>query len=156
MGGVNTDLSVQRMPDVDSLVKTMLESDDYPDDATPYVQAEIGLDTDAKAFLKPVVLYSCGAPYQPNANVKAWIWRFTLTLTVLSVNPELAFRTAACINRNVSIWPYRPPVNADAKIGRVLENAGFQRMAPGELTNSKTMHVFVSEKTLQASVRFLH
>lgn len=145
------DLSIRSQLDTDSLVKYMLETDDYGSLPVPFVCAEVDLQTDAKSMLRPVIVYSCGAPVQFTNNLKAWHWRFPLTLTVICMDGRTAFRMAARIGRNVAMWPWRDTDYADAKVVRIPDNSGFQRLGPGDVTNSKTSHVFVAEKTIQAA-----
>lgn len=148
-GGV--DLSVRDQLDADSLVFYMLSTDPYPDGLEPTVLAEVDLGTDAEAMLRPVVIYSCGPPEQFTSNLKAWHWRFALSLTVMARDARTAFRLAARVNRNVANWPWRDTDHQQARVARVPDNSGFQRVAPGETANSKITHTFVAEKTIQAA-----
>lgn len=145
------DLSVREQLDADSLVYELLSSDDYGSLGTPFVQAEVDLTTDAKSMISPVVLYSCGSPKQFTSNLKAWYWRFPLTVTVMCMDAEKAFRMAAKVSRNIAKWPWRDAVSDGSRVSRVPDNAGFHRVAPGDVTNSKSVHVFVADKVIQAS-----
>ncbi|OZG68277.1 hypothetical protein [Bifidobacterium eulemuris] len=151
--GVETvDLSIREDLDADALVYDMLHRIDFDAAGLPnvVVQSEIDPATESLLLDHDVVLYSCGAPEQPDWNLKAWIWRFTLSLTVLSSDPMRCRRISALLNRRIASWPYEEPTD-HGKVGRLVDNPGFRKISAGDMTTSKTITARTSTKLVQAA-----
>lgn len=142
------DLSVRAMLDAESLTDYMLHAD-FPESSGVLVASEATPRTDSASTEHPVILYSCGAPYQTDGNQRAWIWRYSLTLNVIGPDAGSVFRVAARLNRCIALWPYRDPTPY-GKVAALPSNPGFQRLTPGVVQTSKMTKRYVSEKVVQA------
>ncbi|NMN02784.1 hypothetical protein [Bifidobacterium panos] len=145
------DLSIRESLDAEGLVSGMFDMVDFKsagfDDVD--VQAEVAVDTDSMAFDHCVILWHCSAPYQPDLHVKAWIWRFTLSLTVMGHDPKKVRDLCAFIDRTIAAWPYADPTGF-GKVGLILDNPGFSRVSTADVATSKTVVVRSSTKLIQA------
>lgn len=145
------DLSVREPVDANGLIYSLLSGLDWKANGfDPLIQPEVTPLTDSVLLTRDVVLYHCGAPYQPDWNVKAWIWRFTLALTVLSPDPERGNRLCSWLHKQVSLWP-DGDMTPLGKVGRIVDNPAFQLVSSGDMTSAKTMRAFTSVKLLQAA-----
>ena len=80
------DLSVREQLDAVAMTRAYLDAVEWKDrDFRPVIQPEVTPATDSLLLSHDVILYHCGAPEQPDWNLKAWIWQYTLSLTVLGV-----------------------------------------------------------------------
>lgn len=146
------DMSVREQLDATALTRSLLDRVEWRErDLKPVIQPEVTPVTDSFLLKNDVLLYHCGAPYQPDWNVKAWIWRYSLSLTLLSRDPERAFRTCTYLNRSIAAWPYEPAVEGVGKVGRIVDNPGFQSVASGDITSSKSVTAWTSTKLVQAA-----
>lgn len=144
------DLSIRDQLDAESLVSFYLNRDMYLEGRPkPSIQPEIGLDTDALAMNGVVIVYDVGEPYQ-FTSPKAWLWRFPVTFTVLSIDADLLFRTCARLNRNIAMWRWLDGCEY-GKIGGIPTNNGFRHDPLGEITNSKVINVMHADKVIQAA-----
>lgn len=144
------DLSVREQLDAETLVFDMLSADTYPEGLqAPVVVSELDLGTGGDVVGRDVIVFSCGAPYQPETNLKAWTWRFPLTLTVLSADAERGAWLARVVHANVGAWPWSQPSSA-GRVGRIVSNPGFARVLGDGATNSKMVSRWVSEKVIEA------
>ena len=145
------DLSVRDPVDATGLVHHLLSGLDWASAGfDPVVQPEVTPTTDSVLLSRDVVLYHCGAPYQPDWNVQAWVWRFTLALTVLSPDPERGNRLCMWLHRQIGLWPYGD-MTSFGKVGRIVDNPAFQLVSSGDMTSAKTIRAFSSVKLLQAA-----
>lgn len=154
-----TDLSVRDQLDAEQLVHTLLNRIDWEHGfdwgGTGYpglsVISEITPATDSMLLRHPVILYTVGAPYQPDWNLKSWLWRFPLTLTVLDTDAARNFRMCARLNRLIASWPYGEKVPGVGKVGRIVDNPGFRRISTGDMATSKSVTARQSTKLIQAA-----
>lgn len=145
------DPSVIEQLDAMALTNEMLSRTEWRDrDRKPIIQPEVTPVTDSLLLANDVILYHCGAPTQPDWNLKAWIWRYTLSLTVLSRDPTRAFRLCAWLNRSITAWPYQPATEF-GKIGRLVDNPGFESVSSGDIASSKSVVAWTSTKLIQAA-----
>lgn len=145
------DLAVRDQLDAVGLTRIMLDRIDWnARDLNPVVQPEVTPVTDSLLLAHDVVLYHCGAPEQPDWNVKAWIWRYSLSLTVLGRDPARVFRTCAYLNRCIAMWPHVEGTEL-GKIGRLVDNPGFEVVSTGDMTSSKSVVAWRSTKHIQAA-----
>lgn len=146
------DLSVRDPLDADMLVWELLDRMDFKAHGFPnvHVQAEVTPVTDSLLLDGDVILYHCGAPEQPDWNLRAWVWRFTLDLTVLGPDPVRLHRLCAFLNHRIAAWPYEP-ATAYGKVGRLVSNPGFQRVSSGDRATSKSVTARTSVKLVQAA-----
>lgn len=145
------DLSVREQLDAMGLTRAYLDAVEWKDrDFKPVIRAEITPDVDSMLIDHDVILYHCGAPEQPDWNLKAWIWRYSLSLTVLGRDPERVFRTCAWLNRCIAAWPYQPGTMY-GKVGRLVNNPGFQKVSSDDMTSSKSISAWTSTKLIQAA-----
>ena len=82
------DLSVRAPLDAEGLVDALFKRVDFRKAGfdNVVVLPRAVADTDSYAFDHDVVIWHCGAPFPPDWNVKAWVWRFALsTVTLTSV-----------------------------------------------------------------------
>ena len=114
------------------------------------IQPEVTPATDSLLLSHDVILYHCGAPEQPDWNLKAWIWQYTLSLTVLGRDPERVARICGWLHRCISAWPYQPGTMY-GKIGRIVDNPGFESRSSGDMTSSKSIVAWTSTKRIQAA-----
>lgn len=143
------DPAVRDQIDAVMLTRAMLDRTPWPG-PPPLLYAEVGPLTDSMLMSHDVLLYHVGAPVQPDLNMRAWLWRFTVDLTLLGMDPERLFRAAARLNRTVAMWPHMDPTPY-GKVGRILENPGFQIVSPGDITSSKGLRAWHSSKRVQAA-----
>lgn len=145
------DLAVRDQLDATGLTRLYLDGIPWRErDLNPVVQPEVTPVTDSLLLTRDVILYHCGPPAQPDWNQKAWIWRYTLNLTVLGRDPERVFRTCAYLNHRIAMWPHLPGY-AIGKIGRLVDNPGFEVISTGDTTSSKSVVAWRSTKLIQAA-----
>ena len=103
------DLSVREQLDAVAMTRAYLDAVEWKNrDFRPVIQPEVTPATDSLLLSHDVILYHCGAPEQPDWNLKAWIWQYTLSLTVLGRDPERVARICGWLHRCISAWPYQP------------------------------------------------
>ncbi len=145
------DLSVREQLDAVAMTRAYLDAVEWKDrDFRPVIQPEVTPATDSLLLSHDVILYHCGAPEQPDWNLKAWIWQYTLSLTVLGRDPERVARICGWLHRCISAWPYRPGTDY-GKIGRIVDNPGFESRSSGDMTSSKSIVAWTSTKRIQAA-----
>ena len=145
------DLSVREQLDAVAMTRVYLDDIEWKDrDFRPVIQPEVTPATDSLLLSHDVILYHCGAPEQPDWNLKAWIWQYTLSLTVLGRDPERVARICGWLHRCISAWPYQPGTMY-GKIGRIVDNPGFESRSSGDMTSSKSIVALTSTKRIQAA-----
>ena len=145
------DLSVREQLDAVAMTRAYLDAVEWKNrDFRPVIQPEVTPATDSLLLSHDVILYHCGAPEQPDWNLKAWIWQYTLSLTVLGRDPERVARICGWLHRCISAWPYRPGTDY-GKIGRIVDNPGFESRSSGDMTSSKSIVAWTSTKRIQAA-----
>lgn len=145
------DLSVRDQLDMIALTRVMLDRIDWtPIGDTPVILPRIEADTDSLLLAHDVILYHCGAPKQPDWNARAWIWRYTLNLTVLSRDPDRSAHLCSYLHGRISAWPYEPGTEF-GKIGRIVSNPGFESVSSGDMTSAKSATAWHSTKLIQAA-----
>ncbi|NEG55468.1 hypothetical protein [Bifidobacterium platyrrhinorum] len=145
------DLAVRDQLDAMGLTRLYLDNIQWKTrDFNPVIQPEVTPVTDSLLLTRDVILYHCGPPTQPDWNLKAWIWRYTLHLTVLGRDPERVFRLCAYLNRCIAMWPHLPGTDL-GKIGRLVDNPGFESGSTGDMTSSKSVVAWHSTKLIQAA-----
>lgn len=145
------DLSVREQLDAVAMTRAYLDAVEWKNrDFRPVIQPEVTPATDSLLLSHDVILYHCGAPEQPDWNLKAWIWQYTLSLTVLGRDPERVARICGWLHRCISAWPYRPGTDY-GKIGRIVDNPGFEPRSSGDMTSSKSIVAWTSTKRIQAA-----
>lgn len=107
---------------------------------------------DSYAMDHDVVIWHSGEPEQPDANLKAWVWRFTLDLTIVNRDPERNYRLAKLLHREISRWPYAAET-ASGKVGTILDNPMFALNATGDVVTSKTAVIRSCTKLIQAGCK---
>lgn len=146
------DLSIRDQLDAVGLTRSMLDTVEWPDTdyPAPGIQPEVTPVTDSMLLSRDVILYHCGAPEQPSLNVRAWVWRYSLSLTVLGRDPAHVAGLCAYLNRVIAAWPYRPRTQ-QGKVTRIVDNPGFEVVSSGDITSSKSVVAWRSTKHIQAS-----
>lgn len=145
------DLSIREQLDAMGLAHDMLHATPWRERAAmPAIQPEVTPVTDSLLLAHDVILYHCSAPYQPDWNKRAWIWRFTLDLTVLGRDPAHVFRICSWLHLQISAWP-RLPATMHGKVTRLVDNPGFESISPGDMSSSKSVVAWHSSKLLQAA-----
>ncbi len=151
MADVIHDLSVRDPLDAEALVDTMLKRLDF--DAAGFDKVVVlprdMAFTDSYVIDHDVIIWHCGAPSQPDWNLKAWVWRFTLSLTVVNREPKRNHDIAAFLHRSISQWPYDKGTEF-GKIGAIPDNPGFQLTSIGDVVTTKTAVVRSCTKLVQA------
>ncbi|NMM93871.1 hypothetical protein [Bifidobacterium oedipodis] len=105
--------------------------------------------TDASLQSHDLVIFEVGEPVQVDGNMRAWVWRFPLTLNVLGMNPERAAKIMRHLTRVVASWAFNGTVPDVGAISRVVENpVGHRRSS--DLSTSKRVSAWVSDKVLEA------
>ena len=145
------DLSVREPVDAMGLTRFLLDRVPWRERSfRPVIQPEVTPVTDSLLLKHELILYHCGDPFQPDWNLKAWIWRFTLNLTVLGRDPERVHRICAYLNRQIALWPYMQPTPF-GKVGRLVSNPGFESGSSGDIASSKSVVAWTSSKLVQAA-----
>lgn len=145
------DLSVREPVDAMGLTRYMLDRVTWFERSfRPVIQPEVTPVTDSLLLTHETILYHCGNPFQPDWNVKAWVWRFALSLTVLGRDPERVHRICAHLNRQIALWPYME-ATPYGKVGRIVDNPGFESGSSGDAVSSKSVSAWTSSKLIQAA-----
>jgi len=145
------DLSVRGQLDAESLIDALLNRIDYKTAGFDSVKVlpRVIADTDSWAMDHDVIIWHCGAPSQPDWNLRAWVWRFTLSLTVVNRDPDRNFRLCSLLQREISNWPNDSTTDY-GRVGMIVDNPGFELTAIGDVVTTKTAVVRSSTKLVQA------
>lgn len=149
------DLSVRAPLDAEGLIDALFKRVDFRKagfDNVVVLPRAIA-DTDSYALDHDVVIWHCGAPFQLDWNVKAWVWRFALSLTVVNRDPDISSSLCAFLHETISRWPYGEPTEF-GRVGAIPDNPAFEQVAIGDVVTTKTAVVRSCTKLVQAgSVR---
>ena len=144
------DLEVREQLDHVALTRTMLARIDWTGwELKPVVQSTVSPRTDSLLLARDVILCHCGEPEQYGANVKAWVWRWPLHLTVLTSDPERGMRACRLLHERISGWPYERGTKY-GKVGAIPDNPGFSIVGTGDMASSKSVFAFACTKLVQA------
>lgn len=145
------DLSVRAPLDAEGLVDVLFKRIDFK--AAGFnrvvVLPRAIADTDSFALDHDVVIWHCGAPSQPDWNVKAWVWRFSLSLTVVNREPDVNYQLCSFLHETISRWPYDDSTEF-GRVGAIPDNPMFELVAIGDIVTTKTAVVRSCTKLVQA------
>lgn len=145
------DLSIREPLDAVGLTRLMLDGIQWRERSfKPVIQPEVTPITDSVLLSHDVLLYHCGAPEQPGLNKRAWIWRYSLSLTMLGRDPERVARLCSWVDVSIAAWPWRAPTPL-GRVTRIMDNPGFEIVSSGDITSSKSVVAWRSTKHIQAS-----
>lgn len=146
------DLSIRETLDAAGLTRWLLDHEQWRDRGfNPVIQPEVTPVTDSLLLSHDILLYHCGPAVQPSTlNVRAWVWRYSLHLTVLGRDPEHVASLCAWLDKRIAAWPYRDP-SAYGRVTRILDNTGFESDSTGDMTSSKSVVAWHATKRIQAS-----
>lgn len=145
------DLSIREPLDAMSLSRYLLDRIPWRERSfKPLIIPEVTPVTDSMLLNREAILYHCSEPEQPDWNVRAWVWRFSLTLTVVGREPDRVHRICSWLHRQISLWPYEPSTPF-GKVGRIVDNPGFEIQSSGDISSSKSMIAWSSTKLIQAA-----
>jgi hypothetical protein len=145
------DLSVRAPLDAEGLVDALFKRVDFKSagfDRVVVLPRAIA-DTDSFAIDHDVVIWHCGSPSQPDWNVKAWVWRFALSLTVVNRDPDLNYQLCSFLHETISSWPYDDSTEF-GRVGAIPDNPMFELVAIGDIVTTKTAVVRSCTKLIQA------
>lgn len=145
------DLSVRAPLDAEGLVDALFKRVDFKSagfDRVVVLPRAIA-NTDSFAIDHDVVIWHCGSPAQPDWNVKAWVWRFALSLTVVNRDPDLNYQLCSFLHETISRWPYDDSTEF-GRVGAIPDNPMFELVAIGDIVTTKTAVVRSCTKLIQA------
>lgn len=145
------DLGVRPQLDAEALVDALLARIDFAKAGFGKVKVlpRVIADMDSWAIDHDVIVWHCGTPSQPDWNVKAWVWRFSLSLNVVNRDPDRNFRLCSFLHETISRWPYEEPT-VFGKVGAIPDNPGFQLVSIGDIVTTKTAVNRSCTKLIQA------
>lgn len=144
------DLTVREQLDHVALTRTMLDRIDWKARGlSPVVQSAVSPRTDSLLLVRDVILCHCGEPEQYGANVKAYVWRYPVHLTVLTPDPERGMRVCRLLHKAISDWPHEPGTDF-GKVGAIPDNPGFAIVGTSDMASSKSVFAFACTKLVQA------
>ena len=81
--------------------------------------------------------------------MKAWVWRFALSLTVVNRDPDLNYQLCSFLHETISRWPYDDSTEFGS-VGAIPDNPMFELVAIGDIVTTKTAVVRSCTKLIQA------